>query len=210
MGGVDTIRVSLQGLDADAYKKMCGVNMDFDKFVSNLTYLYEHRGNCKVRMKIADIALKNIPDGEKRFEEIFGNIADSLFVEHILPIYADVEYDAISKDIKENSMNGRGDVEQKEIHKVCHRPFYRLRVTADGNVCANCCDQPHDIKYGSIYKNTLVELWNSKLRKNFLIMQLEGKRFEHPICKGCVLANDITNDADLLDPWADEILARMK
>lgn len=207
--GIDTIRISLQGLNADMYEKMCGVKVRFDDFLNNLRYLYEHRGNCKIRMKIADVALKDIPDGEKRFEDMFGDMADSLFVEHILPIYHDVNYAGLDRKILDNAMNGRGNVAQTEVHKVCHRPFYRLRVTANGEVMANCCDQPHDIRYGNIMEQGLVELWNGGGRMSFLRMQLQGRRFQHPICKDCVLANDITNDADLLDPWAEEILNRM-
>ncbi len=45
---------------------------------------------------------------------------------------------------------------------------------------------------------------------NFLKMHLRGNRFLHPVCKNCVLANDITSDADLLDPYAEEILSRME
>ncbi|SHK69791.1 Radical SAM superfamily protein [Selenomonas ruminantium] len=69
VAGVDTIRISLQGLSAEMYDEMCGVNVRFEKFLNNLCYLYEHRGKCKIRMKIADVALKDIPDGEKRFEK---------------------------------------------------------------------------------------------------------------------------------------------
>jgi len=208
VGGVDTIRISLQGLNAKMYEDICGVKVRFEDFLNNLRYLYENRGNCKIRMKIADVALKEVPDGKKRFEEMFGDIADSLFVEHILPIYQDVDYASIDQKILDNAMNGRGNVKQNEIHKVCHRPFYRLRVTANGEVMANCCDQPHDIRYGNIYEQGLVEIWNDKVRTAFLKMQLQGKRFQHPVCRDCVLANDITNEADLLDPWAEEILRR--
>ncbi|MBR3624699.1 MAG: radical SAM protein, partial [Selenomonadaceae bacterium] len=97
--GVETIRISLQGISAEAYQKMCGVKMNFGEFLSNLRYLYENRGNCKIRMKIADIALKDEPDGEKKFEEMFGGIADSIFVEHILPIYNHVNYDEVDNTI---------------------------------------------------------------------------------------------------------------
>ena len=38
---------------------------------------------------------------------------------------------------------------------------------------------------------------------------MEWRRFEHPYCKECVMPNDITTEADLLDPWAGEILERM-
>ena len=206
--GVDTIRISLQGLNAEMYDKMCGVKVNFQEFLNNLRYLYEHRSGCKIRMKIADVALRDIPDGEKKFEAMFGDKADSLFVEHILPIYQDVDYGSLDQMILDNSMNGRGNVAQHEVHKVCHRPFYRLRVTANGEVMANCCDQPHDIRYGNIMEEGLVELWNGKVRTSFLKMQLQGKRFQHPVCRDCVLANDITNEADLLDPWAEEILCR--
>lgn len=157
--GVDTIRISLQGITAKAYKKICGVNMDYDAFLNNLRYLYEHKGNCKIRVKIADIALKDEPNGEKKFEEMFGGISDSMFVEHILPIYAHVNYDEVDKDIFNNSLNGRADVEQQKIHKVCHRPFYRLRITSDGKITANCCDQPNDIVYGDIHKTNLKKIW---------------------------------------------------
>lgn len=206
--GIDTIRISLQGLNAEAYNKVCGVKMDYDKFLANLRYLYEHRGKCKVRMKIADIALKDVEEGEEKFKGMFGSIADSIFVEHILPMFSDVDYAAVDKSIFDNAMNGRGNIEQNKVHKVCHRPFYRMRITANGEVMANCCDSPHDIRYGNINEKGLVELWNGNVRTSFLKMQLQGKRFQHPICKNCVLANDITSEADLLDPWAEELLKK--
>lgn len=208
--GVDTIRISLQGIDAAMYQKMCGAKIDFDKFLFNLKYLYDHRGRCKIRMKIPDLALKDVPDGEEKFRNIFDGMADSLFVEHLLPIYSDVNYNEIDPMIRVNAMNGRAGIPQEEIHKVCHRPFYRLRVTANGEVMAACCDDPHDIRYGSIYENHLVDLWNGEGHKSFLKMQLEGRRFQHPICRECVLPNDITAEEDILDPWASEILERMR
>lgn len=207
--GTDIIRISLQGLDAEAYWDVCRVRVDFDRFVSNLSYLYEHRGNCSIRMKIPDLALKNQSDGQKRFEELFGSIADSIYVETIIPMYADLDYDAIDHSIYENAINGREDIKQEEIHTVCNRPFYRLRVAADGKVTAACCDIPNDFYYGDIYAESLVDIWNGEKRRQLLMMQLEGKRFLHPICKKCTIPNDITTEADILDPWADMLLERL-
>ncbi len=207
--GIDIIRISLQGLDSETYMKMCGVKVDFDKFMGNLAYLYEYRGNCSIRMKIADIAIADLPDGEKRFKEIFGPIADTIFVEHILPIYAGVDYNNIEHSIYANAMNGRENVRQNEVHKVCYRPFYRLRVAPDGGVYAACCDAPNDIYFGSIYESNLKSIWKGVKRESFLKMQLRGERFKHPVCKDCILPNDITNEADILDPYAEEILKRL-
>ena len=206
--GVDIIRISLQGLDSETYWKVCGVKMNFDKFVNNLTYLYQHKKNCCIRMKIADVAIADIPDGEMYFKEIFSPIADSIFVEHILPMYADIDYNTIATDVYKTAINGRENILQKEIHKVCHRPFYRLRIAPDGKITAACCDTPNDIVYDNIYQNHLIDVWQGKIRTAFLKMQLKGDRVKHPICKNCMLPNDITTEADLLDPYAYDILSR--
>lgn len=206
--GVDTIRVSLQGLDSETYKRVCGINVNFKNFINNLRYLYEHSGTCKIRMKIADLALENADNGMEKLKSIFGDIADSIYVENIIPMFQGIDYDAINTQIKENSINGRENIKQSEMHKVCHRPFYRFRVAADGKVTAACCDKPNDIYFGDINKSSLVDLWNSEARKAFLKMQLRGEKSRHPVCKTCVLANDITSEADLLDPWAAELLVK--
>ena len=121
-------------------------------------------------------------------------------------MYADIDYNTIDGDIYNKAINGRENIPQKEIHTVCNRPFYRLRVAADGKVTAACCDIPNDFYYGNIYEDTLVKIWNGENRKKLLKMQLEGKRFQHPICKQCTIPNDITTEADILDPWAKELL----
>lgn len=209
-GMPDTIRISLQGLDVDAYKNIAGAQVDFSKMLDNFKYLYEHKGQCKISMKIADIAIKNIKDGEKIFKEIFSPVADTIFIESIIPIYGDVEYSKIDEEIIDNAINGREKVLQTRMNKVCHRPFYRLAVRENGDVTAACCDQLHDIKFGNINEESLITIWNGKRRNEFLKMQLRGERFKHPYCKDCIMPNDITTEDDLLDPWAEEILSRLE
>ena len=103
--GVDEIRISLQGLDANKYKEVCGVEIDFDKFVANLTYLYEHRRQCKIYMKIADVALPDV-DNRADLQRIFGNISDGLYVEHILPIFDEINYSKLGEYIYHQNRRG--------------------------------------------------------------------------------------------------------
>lgn len=208
-GMPDTIRISLQGLDEMAYKKYCGAKIDFGQFLDNLKYLYQHKGDCKISMKIADISIKAIDRGKEKFEAMFGDIADTLFVESIIPIYGDVDYEEVDPGIKANALNGREKVKQTKVNIVCHRPFYRLAVRTNGDVTAACCDQLHDVKYGNINKNSLLEIWNGRSRTEFLKMMLRGERFNHPYCKECVMPNDITTEEDLLDPYAKQILNKL-
>lgn len=207
--GVDIIRISLQGLDADTYYKTCGVKINMQDFISNLKYLYQIRGNCSIRIKIADVALKE-DNGKEKLMNMFGSMADSVFIEHILPMFSDVAYQDIDEKINTNTLNGREDVKQSSVNVVCHRPFYRLRVAANGLVTAACCDTPHDFCYGDIMHQSLKELWNGKKHEALLKMQLKGNRFSNPICKNCVLPNDITNQNDLIDKSALKILERLQ
>ncbi len=207
-GMPDTIRISLQGISEEAYSRYCGAKINFGDFLDNLKYLYQNKGNCKISMKVADIAIKDVDHGKEKFEEIFGNIADTLFVESIIPIYGDVNYEEVDTTIKDKALDGREQVKQKKVNIVCHRPFYRLALRTNGDVTAACCDQLHDVKYGNINDNSLIEIWNGKKRIEFLKMMLKGDRFKHPYCKDCIMPNDITTDDDLLDLYADDILRR--
>lgn len=160
-------------------------------------------------MKIADIAINRYPNGKERFEKLFGDKADSIFIETILPLYKQINYAKVDERIGDNILSGREGVKTNEIHTVCHRPFFRVRIAANGLVTSACCDTPNDIVYGDIREESLVDIWNGSKHTNFLKMQLAGKRFSHPSCKDCVAANDVTSDADYLDPWAEKILERM-
>ena len=121
-----------------------------------------------------------------------------------------MDYDSIDEDINKDVLDGRMHVHQENINKVCHRAFYRMRLRANGDVTAACCDATQDVRYGNVWKDSLYNIWNGKAHSRFLKLQLEGKRFEHLYCKECMMPNDIASEADLLDSWADEILGRME
>lgn len=203
--GTDTIRISLQGLDSEIYRKTCGVDINFEKFIENLTYLYANKKNCKIYMKIADIALDNYENGMKKLHDIFDSISDGVYVEHIIPLFPEINYDDI--DAKINKQNRRGE-KNKRILKVCSKQFFMLRVGVTGDVTSVCCDPTQDLVYGNIYQTHLIDLWNKGKHKSFLKFLLEGRRFSREACKDCVSPNDIGSEKDILDDDTDEILMR--
>jgi len=38
--GITNINISVQGVSKERYKETCGVEIDFDEYVKNLSYLY--------------------------------------------------------------------------------------------------------------------------------------------------------------------------
>ena len=206
--GIDIIRISIQGINAETYKRVSGVDIDFEKFLETLAYLYKRKNQCKINIKIADIAINDIPNGDERFKAMFGDIADTIFIEHIIPLYRSVDYGDADSSIKKNAQNGRNGMVQTEMHKVCYRPFIKMLIRANGNVTSACTDPTTDVVYGNVHSDSLVDCWNGEKRRAFLKMQLEGKRFQRPECSDCIVPNDVAYEEDLLDPWADEILKR--
>lgn len=72
--GTDMICVSLQGMSAKKYTKVCGREIACEAFVETLSYLYNYsREKCKINIKIADVALEK--GDEEKFIATFGIFA---------------------------------------------------------------------------------------------------------------------------------------
>lgn len=206
--GTDRIFISLQGLSAEKYQDICGVDIDFQQFYENLKFFYEQSGGgCQVNIKIADIALE---EGEnKSFVKMFSDICDTIHIETIKPLYGDVDYTGMI-DLPEDKLTvsrfGRKHMKQK----ACYLSFYNLCIDPKGDI--KPCGAAYNpcVELGNISGTTLLDAWNRKERILFLMKMLEGKRFENPVCKVCGYPDDVPLPGDEIDPWADELLVRYR
>ncbi|MGX9758145.1 radical SAM/SPASM domain-containing protein [Clostridioides difficile] len=199
--GLDCIDISIQGLSSEKYEQICGTKLDFDEFVKNIKFLYDNRKNCKVIIKIIDIALDE--GEEKRFFELFGDICDVICIEKVRPVFEGVNY---SNMIKDNEVMDRyGNLHNRRI--VCQRVFYTLAIWPNGDVYP-CCVFDHRAMIDNIKNVTLKEIWNGEKRKSFLLMQLNKKRMNNNICKKCIVPDEIYTPEDDLDEYAEELKGR--
>lgn len=202
--GTDRIFISLQGMTSQKYKEICGREIDFVAFYDVLKYLYEYsRNKCQINIKIADVALEE-GDREK-FISKFGDICDKIHVETIKPLYADVDYtDILGENITEMTTTrfGREHVKQK----ACYLSFYMLCVTPLGEI--KPCGAPFNAckDLGNINDTTLLEAWNSDVRREFLLDMLKGNRCQNDVCKDCDYPNDVPSENDEIDPYAEELI----
>ena len=74
--GLDRLRISIQGVSKEKYKKTSNVDIDFEEFVQNINYFYENRKNTKVYVKIIDCSLSD-KNEEQIFFDIFTGICFS-------------------------------------------------------------------------------------------------------------------------------------
>jgi len=182
--GLNRLVVSVQGTSAKKYKDIAGVDIDFDQFVANLRYFYKLKGDCEVYIKIIDSALDGEKD-KKKFYDIFGDICDSIAIEHKVPIHSCI---APSTDKTQFGLKA------KQV-KVCPQSFFHMQINPDGKVVP-CYSFEYPTILGDARKESLVNIWNkNKFRKDLLngkVKQcLECGLIKHRIFPEDILDNDI-------------------
>lgn len=198
--GLDVLRVSLQGINSEAYKRICGVDIDFNEFYNRLSYFYEKAaGKCKVYVKIADVALSH--GEEEKFYNMFEGITDRMYIEKIKPVYDMIDYSETQKDMTTDRRGVR-----HEQRKVCPQPFYVLNILADGEVIP-CTALYKPIMLGNVKKISLRDMWEGKLLRDFRLTMLNGGRFTFHGCKRCCAPDDCAHPEDVLDDDIEKIVS---
>lgn len=202
--GLDKIRISVQGLDAEKYKEVSDVKIDFNHFVENIKYFYDHRKNTKIYIKIMDISLEN--KNEKEFFNLFENICDNIAIEHLCPFVGTIDYDAsFDHPTFIQTMNGNM-IPNSEVYP---QPFYSLQVYPDGN-CIPCCTVEKPIVVGNCKNETLYKIWNSKKLNDFRKMQINKNKNQNPICAKCEQYKYSMFPEEVLDSEAERLAVFFK
>ncbi|WP_296559009.1 radical SAM protein [uncultured Acetobacterium sp.] len=199
--GLDTLRVSLQGLSSQKYQEICGTAVDFEEYLDNIKYFYENRRNTNLFVKIMDVSLE---DGEEeKFYHLFSNCSDRMYIEKMLPAYEGVE---VTKDMDvEYDRYGR----KHGKRDVCPLPFYMIGIFPDGEV--EPCDTIYKpIILGNVNQDNLFDMWNGKKLRAFWEMQLSSERHCNTGCSVCCAPDDVAHPEDILDNEAKKILESLK
>lgn len=202
--GVDVIKISVNGLNGDDYEKNCGVRINFEKFMSQLDFLYKNRRDCEILIKTLTSVLED--RSEEDFYNIFGNVCDKISVERTMPFFSEIDYgDMVSEQTPASRYN---DV-QKPV-KICAAPFIRAGIRVDGAVTLCGCRVGISTPNMDIRKNTLYGIWNGEEHKEVLLnvikQKSEGITAE---CKGCTTLTEFAFEEDNLDPYAEEVYEKV-
>lgn len=204
--GLTRLRISVQGTDAEKYKKHCGVNIDFDKFVQGIKYFYEKgRGKCSIYIKIIEEELDGEEDRQKFFD-IFGGICDDIFIENLVraqPMMGDYDNEiAIAKTFY-------GEISQRR--DVCPYIFYSLQTDSEGN-CYPCppLSLPLSFSLGNTNKQPLTEIWNGEKHRALMLSHLRKDGSKCDLCKKCTNYLCFTPEEDNLDNHTQEIIKKVE
>ena len=197
---MNRLRISIEAPDKEGYMDIANINIDWENFLSNLTYLYEHKGEMEIYIKTVDAA---VPTKEKRqkFYDIFENICDKIFIEQVIPMCAD--YDKIYEDFHIEKEKGLRGSQVQDVN-ICTLPFYSCVINPDGEVTPCCSDWKRDILLGNVKDVPFYEVWNGEKYKKFLKGMLEnGRKKNHFTCAKCEYP--CYDMVDNIDPYVDKI-----
>lgn len=200
--GLTNLRVSLQGLNADAYKKTCGAVLDFEKFMEQLSYFYnKKKPGMGLFVKVLDISLSS--GDEEAFYKMFDAVSDRMYVEHVQPVYHAV---SVSGGNAAECYDRYGNAHSPR--KVCPLTFFSLAVWPNGDV--QPCDAIYrPCKLGNVEETTLHEMWHGETLRQFRLRHLYGEKKTLVGCADCCAPDDVSHPLDVLDDTASEIIERM-
>ncbi len=179
--GLSRLVVSIQGTSSEKYFEMSDVDIDFDAFLANLKYFYSHKQNTHVYIKIVDSALFDKED-EQKFYDLFGDICDTIGIEHLVPIHAVVNLDGMVKDLGIATTQFGLPVTDVQ---VCPQPFFTMQINPDEKVVP-CFSFEYPEIMGNCHRQTVANIWNGERFQEFRRMHLSGTR---DVCKTCAECN---------------------
>ncbi|MEW6219632.1 MAG: radical SAM/SPASM domain-containing protein [Thermodesulfobacteriota bacterium] len=199
--GLDRIHISLEGMSAEAYQEFSRYPLDFDRFVDNIRHLYEHRQQCLICIKVIGDDLAE--EEKSRFFEVFGNIADRVFIEHVAPCWPGFQMQGVAP----NPDCGIYGQAIREV-TVCPYIFYSLSINTDGTVSLCFLDWSHELIIGDLATESLVDIWNGDRLYEYRRLHLQKRRAEHPICAACGQLSYCMPDD--IDAHAADLLQRLE
>ena len=204
--GLDHMTISVEGTTAEDYLAIARYKIDFSRFVDAIRDFYENRGRCTLHIKIADISIRS-KEQEERFYDLFGGIADSVFVENIVNQDDAYPYSELGA-FKTAFSKGQYGEEIQEC-TVCPSLFFMLAVNSDGSVSPCCVDWRRQVLVGDCKEQSLVEIWHGAPLNRMRLLHLQGKRHEHAVCAGCNYLKYSSDPRDNIDDYAEPILQRI-
>ena len=198
--GLDTLRISMQGITDQKYREVCNSKISFSQLLKNIRYFYRKKKNSNLYVKILDIALD--ASDETRFYDLFKNCCDRMFIEKMRPTY-----DGVKITDKLDFSFDRYGRENKE-RKVCPLAFFMLGILPNGDI--KPCDSIYKpIIMGNVHNTTIIEAWNSKTHTNFWLMHLKKGKAGNKYCKICSAPNDVAQPEDILDERIPELIKKV-
>lgn len=195
--GLDQLRVSIYGVNAETYLDIAKRRVDFDKIHQNVKRFYELRealsAKTRIYVKSMDVCLPKVGD-EAKFSELFSGISDAYGYERVVPNVQGLDY---TKWLDDTPLYNSSAVTLPKI-KVCPQPYHLMTVCSDGRVVP--CSNETMIGIGDIRDNSLKEIWFGETLRRVQGKMLDGSTSMKGVsCETCTIVQCRPFPEDILD-----------
>lgn len=199
--GLDRVNISVNGMTREQYKSFTKYNFDFSRFVDNVKWLYEHKGDCEIVIKIPGELITEAQRQE--FFDTFGDYCDRIFIENFAPCWPD--FDVATR----LGVTFTAGIYQQPIGRTdtCPYIFYSMSINADGLASACFLDWGRKLKVGDVREHSLREIWNSDEFNELRLLHLRGERMRQPVCGKCGQLSHCLPDN--IDAYAPDLLEKV-
>ena len=205
--GLDVIRISIEHINDDGYKKVTGSFSDYEMIRKNVEYLFNLKqkmnSSLKIHAKIIDVGLS---DSEKhKFIQDFSNISDSINIDTLMGWS--------NSDIKDFTLGNESTIKTnidsnyflKKDRKVCPEPFKTMSINFNGLVSVCCVDWSLGTVIGDVNNESLFNIWNGEKLQRFRILHLSQQRNQIKACSNCHYIQGMRPISDL-DGYTEDLL----
>ena len=145
------------------------------------------------------MAIIDEPCGKEKFESLFENYVDELFIEGVVHLWPETP--------KHSCMDNHHRFSSEKLKfEVCPQVFKSLQVNADGRVTPCCADWKLKLVVGDANSASLEDIWNGEALKSLRIKQLQKLRFTFAPCMSCEMNE--TCEIDNLDKDVESIIEK--
>jgi len=177
--GIDQINISVNGVRNEQFVDLVRTKVSFERYVENIKYLYSiSRDRCQIYVKAIQENMSD--DDRKRFLDIFGDIADRVFFEHLFPNWPGFDDEIIPKDCAVG-LYGDEVVERS----VCPYIFYSTTINSDGTVSLCVQDWARKLVIGSVADDSVRNIWLGQRINEHRLSHLSGCRKNNTTCRQC-------------------------
>ncbi|MCM1226220.1 MAG: radical SAM protein [Clostridium sp.] len=201
--GLDVLKVSIEGIDNNDYKNLCGADVDINTIVENIRDLYNKKTaknkNMIIQIKAVNTML-NTADRKKAYFDMFKNCSDSCIIENVKEIWSEFKVDNNAKS------SDKWDYERVVgSGNLCSMPLYQMTIHSNGAVSGCCVDWKFAVVYGNVNEESLRDIWHSDKLRQLQIKLVEQGREAFEFCSHCTYQG-----GDNIDQVSNEILKRLK
>lgn len=203
--GLTSLQISVYGITKEDFETLAEVSIDIDKYIENIRYLFVHKKKLQIRLKTTDDVVTT-ETKRKLFLNMFNNICDQIFVEHIINI---------PNQMGRIKVKARNITQYSETlgncREICPWMFYQSHINIDGDVFF--CDilaKPKEYAIGNIRNSSFVAIWNGSARNELLCTGLKYGQNAITQCIDCDDRFSMTAPEEYLDDCREELLVRLR